>query len=48
MSQEKILRLNIVLKGDVARKFQQIKKMKGLTNNTELVRLLLSEWEAKQ
>ncbi|MCJ7559149.1 hypothetical protein MUO79_00845 [Candidatus Bathyarchaeota archaeon] len=40
---EEIVKLNCVLKGDVAQKFLEIKKKKGLSSNTETVRLMISE-----
>lgn len=40
---EEIVKLNCRLKGDVARKFLEIKRAKGLSSNTETVRLMISE-----
>jgi len=44
--EEKVVKLNCVLQGDVAHKFLAIKGKKGLTNNTEVIRLLISEFFA--
>lgn len=38
-----IVKLNCVLKGDVAKKFLEIKREKGLSSNTETIRLMISE-----
>jgi hypothetical protein len=40
---EEIVKLNCRLKGDVARKFLEIKREKGLSSNTETIRLMISE-----
>ena len=45
MGQEKVLRVNVILKGETARRFEEIKKWKGLANNTELITLMLNEWK---
>ena len=44
MDGTEVLKLNCVLKGEVARKFFRIKKAKGLNSNTEVVRLMISEF----
>lgn len=40
---EEIVKLNCRLTGDVAKKFLEIKREKGLSSNTETVRLMISE-----
>ncbi len=42
-NQEKIVKLNCLLTGDVANKFLAIKEEKGLENKTEVIRLIVSE-----
>ena len=45
MSQAKnILDIRVKLKGEVRTRFLQIKKAKGLTNNTEVLRLIINEY----
>jgi hypothetical protein len=41
---EKIIKINCVLQGDVAARFLEIKKRKGIENNTEAIRLAISEY----
>ncbi|MCJ7559746.1 hypothetical protein MUO79_03895 [Candidatus Bathyarchaeota archaeon] len=38
------IKLNCRLKGEVAEKFAEIKKHKGLTNSTEAIRLVITEY----
>ena len=46
MAQEKILHIGVILKGRNTERFLEIKKAKGITNNGEVVRLLINEyWE---
>ena len=42
--EEKLVKINCLLKGQIAEKFLQIKKRKGLTNNTEVIRLTIIEF----
>lgn len=42
-----ILDIRVKLKGDVRTRFLQIKKAKGLTNNTEVLRLIINEYFEK-
>jgi len=44
---EEIVKLNCVLKGDVAKKFLVIKNQVGLSSNTETIRLMISEFFKK-
>lgn len=44
--EEKLVKLNCLLQGEVAAKFAKIKEAKGLTNKTEVIRLLISEFYA--
>jgi len=41
--EEKVVKINCLLQGQVAEKFLAIKQQKGLTNNTEVVRLIINE-----
>jgi hypothetical protein len=41
---DEIVKLNCVLKGDVAKKFLRIKEQKGLSSNTETIRLMISDF----
>jgi hypothetical protein len=44
MTQEEILDIRIRLRGEVKDRFREIKRVKGLTNNTEVVRLIINEY----
>jgi len=41
------IKLNCRLKDEVAEKFAEIKKNLGLTNNTEAVRLIITEYHSR-
>lgn len=41
------IKLNCRLKGEVAEKFVEIKKQKGLTNSTEAIRLIITEYHSR-
>lgn len=43
MSKEEKVTIRIDLEGDLAKYFLYIKKIKGVMNNSELVRLLIAE-----
>jgi len=43
---EKIVKINCLLHGEIAERFTKIKELKGLANNTEVIRLLISEFYA--
>jgi len=48
MSQGKnILDIRVKLKGEVRTRFLRIKNAKGLTNNTEVLRLIINEYFEK-
>jgi len=42
-----ILDIRVKLKGEVRTRFLQIKSAKGLTNNTEVLRLIINEYFQK-
>jgi antitoxin component of RelBE/YafQ-DinJ toxin-antitoxin module len=44
MAEEEILDIRIRLRGEVKDRFRAIKRAKGLTNNTEVVRLIINEY----
>lgn len=45
MSEEdEIVDIRVRLNGEIKRRFLEIKKAKGLTNNTEVVRLIINEY----
>lgn len=41
--EEKEIHIRLDLEGDLAKKFNAIKRDKGLTNNTDVLRLLITE-----
>lgn len=47
MLMEKIVKINCILSGDSADKFLEIKKAKGIIQNTEVIRLLVNECHRK-
>jgi hypothetical protein len=46
--EEEILDIRIRLRGEVKDRFREIKRVKGLTNNTEVVRLIINEYYEKE
>jgi hypothetical protein len=44
MSDDKVLDIRLKLDGDVAQRFLEIKKAKGLKNETEVLRLIINEY----
>lgn len=42
--ENEILDIRVRLEGEVKEKFLQIKKVKGLTNNTEVLRFIINEF----
>jgi hypothetical protein len=48
MSEEKILDIRLRLNGKIKSRFLEIKTAKGLTNNTEVLRLIINEYFEKK
>lgn len=48
MSEEKILDIRLRLVGQVKDRFLKIKTAKGLTNNTEVLRLIINDYFEKK
>lgn len=45
---EKVLDIRVRLTGEVKTRFLEIKNAKGLTNNTEVLRLIINEYFEKK
>jgi hypothetical protein len=43
MTQNEKLSIRLDLEGDLARKFERIKREKGIANNTDVIRLLITQ-----
>lgn len=48
MSDEKVLDIRLRLTGQIKDRFLDIKTAKGLTNNTEVLRLIINEYFEKK
>jgi hypothetical protein len=48
MSEEKVLDIRLRLNGQIKERFLVIKTAKGLTNNTEVLRLIINEYFEKK
>jgi len=48
MSEEKVLDIRLRLNGQIREQFLKIKRAKGLTNNTEVLRLIINEYSEKR
>jgi len=48
MSEEKVLDIRLRLSGQVREQFVEIKRAKGLTTNTEVLRLIINEYFEKK
>jgi len=46
--QEEVLDIRLRLEGEVKERFLKIKEAKGLTNNTEVMRLIIKEYPIKK
>jgi len=44
MAEQEVLDIRLKLEGDVAQRFLEIKKAKGLKNDTEVLRLIINEY----